>query len=447
VGVGNGTGLNIKNFGSSFIHCKSLHKSHFLLKDILHYPNVSANLLFINKFCLDNNCWFALTSSSFTVKDNLIGEVLLQGPSENGLYPIPLHQKSLNKWKGLTAHLGVKTTDVVWHQRLGHPSSSVFQQLLKNQNLHLFGLVDKTRICESCQLGKSKQLPFCESTRISTAPLELIHSDVWTSSVSSLSGCKYYVLFVNDYSRFTWLYPLINQSDVYQCFVKFTLLVENLFSTKIRQFQSENGGEYILTLFKQFLTQHGIFHRLTCTHTSQQNGIAERKHRHIIEMGLTLLSQSGLSPKHWFDAFLTAIFLINRLPSPVLKNESPFSKLFKKSPDYTNLRTFGCLCYHLLRPYTTHKLSFRSKPCIFIGYGGNQCGYRCLDPQTHKAYLSRHVFNETQFLAKGMSLSQGSCKITAFPGNFLVMIPSHLPTTSHKPTEHHSTPPSPSFSV
>jgi hypothetical protein len=126
---------------------------------------------------------------------------------------------------------------------------------------------------------------------------------------------------------------------------------------------------------------------------------------------------------------------------------TPFSKLFKKSPDYTNLRTFGCLCYHLLRPYTTHKLSFRSKPCIFIGYGGNQCGYRCLDPQTHKVYLSRHVFNETQFPAKGMSLSQGSCKITAFPGNSLVMIPSHLPTTSYKPTEHHSAPPSPSSSV
>lgn len=254
VNVGNGAGLHIKNFGSSILHCKSPHKSHFLLKDILHCPNASANLLSINKFCLDNNCWFALTGSSFTMKDNLTREVLLQGPSENGLYPIPLNKKFLNKWKGLTAHLGVKTTDVVWHQRLGHPSSSVFQQLLKNQNLPLSGSEDKTRICESCQLGKSKQLPFCESTRISTSPLEIIHSDVWTSPVSSLSGSKYYVLFVDDYSRFTWLYPLLNKSDVYQCFVKFTLLVENLFSTKIKQLQSDNGGEYTSTLFKQFLT-------------------------------------------------------------------------------------------------------------------------------------------------------------------------------------------------
>jgi hypothetical protein len=126
VGVGNGVGLNIKSFGLSILQCKTPHKSHFLLKDILHCPNASANLLSINKFCLDNNCWFALTGSSFTVKDNMTGEVLLQGPSENGLYPIPMHPKFLNKWKGLTAHLGVKTIDVVWHQRLGHPSVSVF---------------------------------------------------------------------------------------------------------------------------------------------------------------------------------------------------------------------------------------------------------------------------------------------------------------------------------
>jgi len=96
---------------------------------------------------------------------------------------------------------------------------------------------------------------------------------------------------------------------------------------------------------------------------------------HILEVGLTLLAQSGLSSKFWVESFLTATYLINRLPTPVLQQESPFSKLMKKDPDYTLLRAFGCLCYPLLRPYASHKLSFRSKPCIFIGYGGNQKGY------------------------------------------------------------------------
>jgi hypothetical protein len=146
-------------------------------------------------------------------------------------------------------------------------------------------------------------------------------------------------------------------------------------------------------------------------------------------MGLTLLAQSGLPPKFWVDSFLTSVFLINRLPTPVLQNESPFSKLFKRAPDYTSLRAFGCLCYPLLRPYANHKLSFRSKPCIFLGYGGTQKGYRCLDPQTRKIYLSRSVvFDETQFPAKGMTLSQGSCKVIASSGNSLVSLPISLPS-------------------
>jgi hypothetical protein len=200
---------------------------------------------------------------------------------------------------------------MVWRQQLGHPSA-VFHQLLKNQDLPIFGLVDRARICESCQLG-----------------------------------------------------------------------------------------------------------------------IIERKHRHVMEMGLTLIAQAGLSPKYLVDAFLTSIYLINRLPSPVLQQESPYSKLFHHSLDYTYLRTFGCLCYPLLRAYASHKLSFRSKPYIFIGHVSNQKGYRCLDPTTHKVYLSRNViFDETKFPAKNPSISLGSCRITASPSNSLVLIPCQLSTDS-----------------
>jgi hypothetical protein len=214
------------------------------------------------------------------------------------------------------------------------------------------------------------------------------------------------------------------------------LLAEKQFSTAIKQLQSDNGGEYTSNQFKEFLSQNGILHRLTCPHTSQQNGVAERKHRHVVELGLTLLAQSGLSPKYWVDSFLTAIYLINRLPTPVLNNDSPFFKLFGKDPDYTSLRSFGCLCYPLLRPYASNKLSFRSKPCIFLGYATNHHGYRCLEPQTQKVYISRHVvFDESKFPAKGTSFPQGSCTVTATPGNSLPFSPisseSQVPISTH----------------
>jgi hypothetical protein len=253
-------------------------------------------------------------------------------------------------------------------------------------------------------------------------------------SCPSLSGSKYYVIFVDEYNKFSWLYPLLNKSKVPSCFIKFKLLVENIFDSHIKYLQSDNGGGYTSTAFKNFLSKHGIFHRLMCPHTPQQNEIAERKHRHILETGLTLLAQFGLPPKYWVDAFFTTVFLINRLPSPILDNHSPFFKLFKKTLDYTLLCTFGCLCYPLLRSYAAHKLTFRSKPCIFLEYGANQRGYRCLEPHSKKVYLSRSVvFDEAKFLAKSPNIPQGSCSITTPPGSQILFQPANLSPSSPVP--------------
>ena len=94
------------------------------------------------------------------------------------------------------------------------------------------------------------------------------------------------------------------------------------------------------------------------------------------------------------------------MPTTVLGNISPFFKLFKKHPDYSFLKTFGCACYPLLRPYTSHKLNFISKKCVLIGYSSTQKGYHCLDLQTNHVYISRHViFYESQFPAKDSLVS------------------------------------------
>jgi hypothetical protein len=185
---------------SLLLKSHTTNSPNFLLSQILHYPSTSANLLSINKFYKDNKCWFALTDVDFIVKDNLTGTVLLHEPSENGLYSIWLHPESMNKTRRFTALLGVKTANMVWHQRLGHSSAFVFQHLLRHQHLPLVGSVSPSTVCESCQLGKSKQLPFSPSIRSSSNTLEVVHSDVWTSPVPSLSRCKYYVVFVDEYS-------------------------------------------------------------------------------------------------------------------------------------------------------------------------------------------------------------------------------------------------------
>lgn len=98
-----------------------------------------------------------------------------------------------------------------------------------------------------------------------------------------------------------------------------------------------------------------IVHRTSRPHTHEQNDIAERKHRHIVENGLTLLARSSLPFKFWDEAFRTAVFLHNRLPSSVTHGKSPLEILFHTSPDYKSLRVFGCACHPNIRLYNTHK--------------------------------------------------------------------------------------------
>jgi hypothetical protein len=117
-----------------------------------------------------------------------------------------------------------------------------------------------------------------------------------------------------------------------------------------------------------------------------------------VEVGLALLAHASMPLKYWDDAFLTAVFLINRLPTPVLAHASPIERLFGSKPNYSFLRIFWCACWPNLRPYNSHKLSFRSKHCAFFGYSFHHKGYKCLDIFTGRVYISRDVvFDESVF--------------------------------------------------
>ena len=152
------------------------------------------------------------------------------------------------------------------------------------------------------------------------------------------------------------------------------------------------GGEF--QALTSYLKEHGIHHRISCPYTPEQNGTAERKHMHLIETTLTLLKNASLPEKFWDEAVSTSTFLINRMTTPILQHKSPYEVLFNIKPDYNLLRTFGCLCYPYLRPYSPHKLSARSEQCIFLGYSSFHIGYRCLSLSTNRLYISRNVIFE-----------------------------------------------------
>ncbi|KAL9997723.1 putative RNA-directed DNA polymerase [Helianthus debilis subsp. tardiflorus] len=187
-----------------------------------------------------------------------------------------------------------------------------------------------------------------------------------------------------------------HKSDVSTLFPQFKSLVEFFFQTPLISLFTDNGGEYIgLTTYLQ---SQGISHFTTPPHTPEQNGVAERRHRHIVETGLSLLHHARLPLSFWTHAFQTAVYLINQLPTPILDFKTPYILLFQKEPTYTKLKPFGCLCYPWLRPYAKSKLHPRSEQCIFLGYSPSKSAYKCYSLTTRRLYHYRHVeFIETQF--------------------------------------------------
>jgi hypothetical protein len=151
---------------------------------------------------------------------------------------------------------------------------------------------------------------------MSKNPLELVFSDVWGATLESVGRKKYHVSFIDDFSKFTWIYLIKFKSEVFAKFLEFQTLVERLFDRKIIAVQTDWGGEY--QKLNSFFSKIGITHFVSCPHAHQQNGAVERKHRHIVEVGLSLLAHASMPLKFWDEPFISASYLINRLPSKVI---------------------------------------------------------------------------------------------------------------------------------
>ena len=211
---------------------------------------------------------------------------------------------------------------------------------------------------------------------------------------------------------------------MFQVFKNFQALVERKFDSKIIVVQSDWGDTRNSNSFFQNI---GISHHVSCPHAHQQNGSAERKHRHIIEVGLALLAGASMPLKFWDEAFLTAVHIINMLPSRVINSETPMERLLHVKPDYTSLRVFGCACWPNLRPYNNRKLMFRSKQCAFLGYSPLHKGVKCLDISTGRVYISRDViFDETKFPFADLHPNAG-----ALLRKEILLLPSHLSGIDH----------------
>ncbi|GKV26674.1 hypothetical protein SLEP1_g35932 [Rubroshorea leprosula] len=168
-------------------------------------------------------------------------------------------------------------------------------------------------------------------------------------------------------------------------------MVKTQFSKIIKVLRTDNATKYLGTKLQSFLKQQCTLPQQSCPYTSEQNGQAEHKHRHILDSVRALLISSSCPERFWCEAALTIAYLINRIPSSVLNNQSPYEHLHGILPAYNLLKVFGCACFVLLPPHEHNKLEPTARLCCFLGFEITQKGYRCWDPVSQKLQVSRCV--------------------------------------------------------
>lgn len=149
-------------------------------------------------------------------------------------------------------------------------------------------------------------------------------------------------------------------------------MIQNLFHTTIKFFQSNNATEYVNNAFSHYCKSLEIQQRFFCPHTLQQNGIAKYKHRHIATMARSLLLTSSAPHILWVVIVLTSVYLISFLPTPILYWDAPNTYLYGSLASYLSLRVFGYSCFLHLDPYVSDKLSSRTIECVCV------CVYVCV---------------------------------------------------------------------
>ncbi|KAL0556045.1 hypothetical protein IC582_004550 [Cucumis melo] len=302
---------------------------------------------------------------------------------------------SLSRVSLLSSYFSTSGQDcMLWHFRLGHPNFTYMQYLFP----YLFSKLDVSSLsCDVCIRAKQHRVSFPSQPYKPTQPFILVHSDVWgPSKVTTSSGKRWFVTFIDDHTRLTWVYLITDKSEVLSIFQNFYHTIKTQFHTKIAILRSDNGREFQNHNLSEFLASKGIVHQTSYAYTPQQNGVAERKNRHLVEVARSLMLSTSLPSYLWRDAILTAVHLINRMSSRILHLQTLLDCLKKSYPSTrpvseVPLRVFGCTAYvHNFDPNQT-KFTPRAQACVFVGYPHHQRGYKYFHPPSRKYFVTMDV--------------------------------------------------------
>ncbi|KAJ9542229.1 hypothetical protein OSB04_028735 [Centaurea solstitialis] len=364
-------------------------------KRVAYVEGLMHNLLSISQLC-DKNHKVSFSKKKCKVK-NRRKEVILTGVRHADIYIINMNTSTDN-----FCFVSRASTDMnwLWHKRLSHLNFKTLNQLCIN-NL-VIGLPDyrytKESLCSACEKGKQTRASF-KSKQISSisSPLQLLHMDLFGPvNVQSIGGKKYTLVIVDEYSRYTWVFFLRAKSDAPEEIILFVRKMERLNNLTVRSIRSDHGTEFKNSTLESFFEQKGISQNFSSVRTPQQNGVAERRNRTLIEAARSMLSEANLATQFWAEAVNTACYTQNR--SLIVKRfrRTAYELFRNRKPSIEHLHIFGCVCYILNNKDSLGKFDSKSDDGIFLGYSSISKTFRVFNKRRQAIEETIHVkFDES----------------------------------------------------
>jgi len=371
---------------------------------VLHVPQLGNNLLavlFLTKqrgfhVHIDRDCmnFYQNKEKRFVAPINDNNAAFLAGTTQSVLV--------LSKFDVANVSSTLPLDYSLWHRRFAHQNLADVKVLINKDWVIGVELNSKNApdpICEPCLAGKMHANPFPTSNHRAKQPLELVHSDIsGPTPVKSHQGYRYWILFLDDATRLRVRIPMRKKSDAFACFLQFKAFAERLFGTLLKMLREDKGGEYMGDNFNQYCINNGIERQHTVRNRPQQNGDAERDNRVAGERVTAMLAEANLPPQFWFEALAAYTLVQNRCPTSALKNMTPYECAYKRKPNVSNLRVWGCTAYVHIQKDKRKKFEPRMEKCIFIGYPDGYKGWKFYNPVTKKTVISeRAEFDERFF--------------------------------------------------
>ncbi|KAJ0566228.1 putative RNA-directed DNA polymerase [Helianthus annuus] len=364
------------------------------IPNVFYVKGLKHNLLSVGQL-INKGYTILFQKDRCIIKDaesEVIGEIRM---TSNKMFPLHL-DSDINFAMTMTT----KDTSILWHKRYGHVNVDTLINM-ENKGL-VFGLpkiMKQESLCEGCISGKQTKKTFPRKAMWQASkPLQLVHSDICgPMRTESIGGCRYFITFIDDYTRKSWVYFLKYKSEALNYFKRFKALNEKQSDHLIKTLRSDRGGEYCSNAFQEYLKVNCIRHQLTNSYSPQQNGVAERKNRTLMELSRSMMNAKELPNCYWAEAVACATYILNRTVTKTRPNITPYEAWNGNKPNVEHLKVFGCLAYVHIPKQRRDKLDKKTEKTVFVGYSENSKGYKLYNPQSNKIIISRDVvFDENK---------------------------------------------------